>query len=118
MTGQAVSWAPDCRFPRGRITSSADIGDWLTNFYSVFNGFYGAADNVRNNFKSYYGGLSEFYGFDVNADNTILYITGHSLAGAIAGQLAQMTEGMFAHRNKLKSRIRRCSKKGIPNVSP
>jgi len=80
---------------------SADIGDWLTNFYSVFNGFYGAADNVRNNFKSYYAGLSEFYGFDVNADNTILYITGHSLAGAVAGQLAQMTEGMFAKRNNI-----------------
>lgn len=80
---------------------SADTGDWLTNFYSVFNGFYGAADNVRNNFKSYYETLSEFYGFNVNANNTVLYITGHSLAGAVAGQLAQMTQGMFAQRNNI-----------------
>lgn len=80
---------------------TADTGDWLTDISSVLYGFYGAADNVRNNFKSYYETLSEFYGFNVNANNTVLYITGHSLAGAIAGQLAEMTEGMFAHRNNI-----------------
>ncbi|MBQ9041675.1 MAG: lipase family protein [Eggerthellaceae bacterium] len=84
-----------------RGTKTDEIGDWLTDLRSQIDGFYPAADNVRNQFKSYYGSLSDRYGFTVNSSNTILFITGHSMGAAVASQLAQMLEGSCGSRNAI-----------------
>lgn len=83
------------------VRGTSDWGDILTDIRSVFAGFYDSADNVREEFKSYHASLSERFGMDVTADNTILFITGHSFGGAVAGQLGQMLEGTYAHRNAI-----------------
>lgn len=83
------------------VRGSGDSGDWLTNFYSQFDGFYDAANNVRTEFKDYYYGLNEYFNMDVIPDNSILFLTGHSHGAAMAGQLGQMLEGSCAHRNKI-----------------
>lgn len=73
-----------------RGTDSA--GDVFTDLSAAINGFSHAAANVRGRFERYFGNLSAHFGFDVHADNTILFITGHSLGGAVAGQLAEQLE--------------------------
>ncbi len=83
------------------VRGSADAGDWVTNAGSVVTGFYYAADNIREKFREEYAKLKTLYSMDVGPDNTILFITGHSQGGAVAGQLAQMLEGQFARRGKI-----------------
>lgn len=83
------------------VRGTGDGGDILTDLGSVIYGFNTAANNVKDSFKSYYDSLSEFYHDNVTPNNTILFITGHSLGGAIAGQLGQMLEGICGHRNSI-----------------
>ena len=83
------------------VRGSADIADWGTNFNSPFNGFSPAADNVTAEFKAYYNSLAKYYSIDMSSDNTILFITGHSQGGAVAGQLAQMLEGSCGRRETI-----------------
>ena len=83
------------------VRGSGDTGDWLTNFHASFDGFFDAADMILDRFKAYHAGLSEYYGFDVNIDNTVLMITGHSQGGAIAGQLGKQTVGWFGRKDRV-----------------
>lgn len=83
------------------VRGSSDAGDWVTDYGSVTDGFFFAADIVRERFKSYYSGLSDYYGMDVTPDNTVLFITGHSLGAAVAGQLAQLLEGTCGRRGAI-----------------
>ena len=84
-----------------RGTDLDDRGDIQTDLGSVIYGFNTAANNVRTEFRAYYESLSNLYGETVNTDNSIVFITGHSLGGAIAGQLGQMLEGVCGHRNSI-----------------
>jgi len=81
------------------VRGTGDPGDILTDVGSVIYGFNTAANNVKDAFKNYYSSLSDYYHDSVTPNNTILFITGHSLGGAIAGQLGQMLEGISGHRN-------------------
>ena len=81
------------------VRGTSDPGDILTDVGSVIYGFNTAANNVKDAFKNYYSSLSDYYHDSVTPNNTILFITGHSLGGAIAGQLGQMLEGISGHRN-------------------
>lgn len=83
------------------VRGSSDAGDWLSDAHAQFDGFYPAAKNVRDAFLSYYRNLSEYYGVQLNNDNTILLITGHSYGGAVAGQLAQMLKGTCAWQSAI-----------------
>lgn len=83
------------------VRGSADLPDWGTNLNSPFNGFFPAGHNVAEEFKKYYNGLDEYYGIDVSNDNTVLFITGHSQGGAVAGQLAKMLEIICARRERI-----------------
>lgn len=83
------------------VRGTTDFGDILTDIRSQLDGFYPSANNIREQFKSYYSGLSSYYGFSVTPDNTVLFITGHSFGGAVAGQLAQMLEGSCGWRNAM-----------------
>lgn len=83
------------------VRGTADFGDVLTDLGSVTDGFNAAANRIKEDFKSYYSSLSDYYGKEVTPDNTVLFITGHSLGAAVAGQLGQMLEGSCGHRNKL-----------------
>ncbi len=83
------------------VRGTVDNGDWLTDIGSVFNGFLPSARRIRKSFMSYYQGLSQYYGIEVNPDNTILFITGHSMGGAVSGLLAQTLEGNTARKDSL-----------------
>ena len=81
------------------VRGTGDPGDILTDVGSAIYGFNTAANNVKDAFKDYCSSLSDYYHDSVTPNNTILFITGHSLGGAIAGQLGQMLEGISGHRN-------------------
>ncbi|MBQ9004320.1 MAG: hypothetical protein IJ087_20970, partial [Eggerthellaceae bacterium] len=83
------------------VRGTGDFGDKLTDVRSQLDGFYPSANNVKSRFLSFYGDLSARYGFNVNSENTILFITGHSLGAAVASQLAQMLEGTCGSRNAI-----------------
>ncbi|MBP5159567.1 MAG: hypothetical protein ILP10_04645 [Lachnospiraceae bacterium] len=83
------------------VRGSGDTGDWLTNFYAQFDGFYGAAENVRGVVTDYIEKLKKDLGKTYSADDTILFLAGHSHGAAMVGQLGQMLEGTYAHRNKI-----------------
>ena len=83
------------------VRGTADFGDVLTDLGSVTDGFNGAANRIKEDFKSYYSTLSDYYGKEVTPDNTVLFITGHSLGAAVAGQLGQMLEGSCGRRSKM-----------------
>ena len=82
------------------VRGTTNFQDVLTDIGAMFDGFYTAAHNVRTEFDAYYDSLEQLYG-DVSPENTILFITGHSLGGAVAGQLGQMLEGSYSHRNTI-----------------
>ena len=56
---------------------------------------------ILDRFKAYHAGLSEYYGFDVNMDNTALFVTGHSQGGAIAGKLGKEAVGWFGRKDRV-----------------
>ncbi|MBQ1332127.1 MAG: lipase family protein [Lachnospiraceae bacterium] len=74
------------------VRGTTDTGDWITDAFSQLDGFLRPAEGVNDYFRSYYDGLSEYYGVPLTSENTVFFITGHSLGGAVACLLGKMTE--------------------------
>lgn len=83
------------------VRGSGDTGDWITDFCSQIDGFFTAAGNVEKAFIAYHDKVEEIYGVELTLNNTILFITGHSLGGAMAGQLGRWLDGIYASRDKI-----------------
>lgn len=83
------------------VRGTTDFGDMATDIDSLFNDFDPPAKNVLDRFNEYYEDLDDYYGADVSADNTIMFVAGHSLGGAVAGQLGQALEDISAQRNAM-----------------
>ncbi len=78
------------------VRGTTDKGDIYTDLYSCFDGFVGARDNVKAEFRSFFESTVSKYNLDLNDDNTILFLTGHSLGGAMAGSMAYLMDAYGA----------------------
>ncbi|MCR5488356.1 MAG: leucine-rich repeat protein [Lachnospiraceae bacterium] len=66
---------------------TSNIFDVKTDVFSVFNGFLNAGNYSYNQLSEY---ISDLYS-DYDKKDIILFVTGHSLGGAVAGQVARKT---------------------------
>ena len=96
------------------IRGSAPTIDWLTNVLTASEafgmkwGFHAASDEVRRNLEDYINT------YKLADKNPIIWITGHSLGGAVANILADHLTG--CDRNKPFSFKPHCPARGIENV--
>lgn len=83
---------------RGTVGNSQDL---LTDFSSIAGGFGMSAQNVKERFEEYIYALTgvTYDEFENNSKDNILFITGHSLGGAVANHLASDFSG-FAPEEK------------------
>ena len=73
--------------------------DVQTDIWSQINGFLDPGINTANVLDAYIEALRQASIFDCNMDNTVLFITGHSLGGAVAAQTARLL-GTKYHRSQ------------------
>lgn len=82
------------------IRGTNDIGDVLTDASSLFNGFLAASQLKMVQLCEYISGtVEQQYGCSLTGDNTILFISGHSLGGATAGLLSNLMMGFAKQEN-------------------
>ncbi len=73
------------------IRGTTSVSDIKTDLKAVVDGFKGAGKEAERILTSY---IKTFYGNKLNADNTVFFITGHSLGGATAARLMQEIDGI------------------------
>lgn len=78
------------------IRGTSNVNDVLTDIYAVKDGFSGAEKYVHKRLTDYLSALPE-----LRKDNTILFITGHSLGGVTAGLVGSscIKEGLTTSGN-------------------
>jgi hypothetical protein len=84
------------------VRGTDDAGDWLTDLRSgAFNvdGFSEAGETGMNFVRAYCSERQSLYGID--AEHTVLFVTGHSLGAAVAGQIAGNLENELAPRKNI-----------------
>ena len=78
------------------VRGTTNKGDIYTDLYSCFDGFVGARDNIKGEFRRFFESTVSKYELDLNDDNTIIFLTGHSLGGAMAGSMAYLMDAYAA----------------------
>lgn len=64
------------------------LPDWTTNVSSLFSGFKDAATNVMTDLEKCIPDIESTCKCTLTKENTIFFLTGHSLGGAVSGLLA------------------------------
>ncbi len=79
------------------VRGTSDIGDVASDVLSVANGFKDAAENTEGYLDKYISRYCKEY----EKSDIVLFLSGHSLGGATAGQLARL----YSHKGYLNSNI-------------
>lgn len=70
------------------VRGTSNWRDGLTDLWSQFDGFLGAGGAVKGKLEEYISDMEKYYDYKLTPDNTVFFITGHSLGGAVAGLLS------------------------------
>lgn len=92
----------DCLVVAVAVRGTNDLGDFVTDARSgLFNvdGFSEAGETGMAVVREYCESRQSLHGID--PDHTILFVTGHSLGAAVAGQIAGNLEGEVAERQNI-----------------
>lgn len=82
------------------VRGTSRFRDGLTDLWSQFDGFLGAGGAVKRKLEEYILDMEKYYGYKLTSDNTVFFITGHSLGGAVAGLLSDSMRD-YADMNKM-----------------
>ena len=80
------------------VKGSTTIGDVLTDVEAAFDGFFVSATTIQEKFDAYVRKIKSYFNMSLLPENTILFITGHSLGGAVSGVLSK-TLSAYANQN-------------------